>query len=144
TRQGFSAPAHGRAGGVRAIEHVHLDAQPFPQHRVRLMDVGGRSTTLADLRLPAKTEQYPAIARISAQNRAAIDTNVGERAVRRQDAVAPDDQRPLRERWIASTLERHLLDPRESFRRVGRFQLALIAELNAGAERADITLDGPA
>ena len=133
-------------------EDVDRDADPLLHFRVVGVRLRGGDGLLDDVRLPADTEHQPAGVGIAAKHGAAflervwVRPRVGVRPRRRaaanEDPVAPHDHGAIGERGIARARKGLDLDARESLRWVGRLEIALIAELHRGAERADVLFDG--
>ena len=129
--QRLSAPALRRARGVRTVEDLDRDAEPFLHACEVCVHLLASHRSVRDLRAPGQPEQQPAFVLVSSKHRSAI----GERV------VAPDDQRLVGERRVVRPLEGHDVDSRESFRGIRRLELALMAELHARCKRADVALD---
>ena len=69
------------------------------------------------------------------------DAGVRARSTAPHDAIAPDQDGAVRERGVARPRERQRFDRREPFRRIGRLQITLIAELHARSKGPDVALD---
>ena len=108
---------------------------------------GGRF--IGNLRLPRKAEHLPTIGSIPLQNLAPPRNDLDVVRIRRraasgsaaaENAIAPDDDGAVDERWIAPPFKGDDLDGRESLGGIWRLQLTLIAKLHCRSKYRRIAL----